>query len=688
MTDFRVANTADLLKSIGLANAGDRVLLAAGSYSNVTMSNLAKSGVTITSADVNNKAVFTDLRVTNSSGMNFSNIEMKVTKDYGFGIYNSKNITLDNLDVHGTLDGNPKNDFFGLKISGSDMVSVTNSHFHELTDSLAHLNSSNITISGNTFETIANNGIVGGGTSHITISNNTFTNFANTDWVIHPDAIQFWTTNTTTSATDINVDGNVFMRGAGSPIQGIFIRDDLGTIPYGTVKVTNNVIIGASYQGINIDHAANATVSGNVVVGADDQLSWINLQGVDTAKVTDNITTMLKTDVTNLTGSGNVLATALTVAEVRSLTLPTTSSASGSTAGTPVAPLAAMAVQAGGTVTAALGQAVSASSAAAKAALAKVDLNGFIDSASVSGATYNFTTIDVFGAATNDTLRAAAIGTSHLYGYDGADYLIGNKTALASIFEGGAGNDSYAIYNTKDTIVEKAGEGTDTVYAYVDYTLSANIETGRAMAAGLTLHGNNTGSTLGAFAGGSTLDGGAGNDTLQGAAGNDVLYGENGNDSISGNDGNDQLFGGNGDDVLRGGAGNDTLLGGTGNDILDGGAGLDVMGGGSGADVFTFRSTDFVAGNLVKQKDVITDFSVAEGDKISLVAIDANIATTADDAFRFIGTKAFAGTAGELRYAVEGDGITVYGDINGDRVADIAIHLTNLHTITSASFML
>lgn len=71
-----------------------------------------------------------------------------------------------------------------------------------------------------------------------------------------------------------------------------------------------------------------------------------------------------------------------------------------------------------------------------------------------------------------------------------------------------------------------------------------------------------------------------------------------------GNSGANRLLGLGGDDMLDGAAGNDTLNGGTGNDTLTGG---------SGADQFAFS---YALGS--SNVDVITDFSVAQGDRIAL----------------------------------------------------------------------
>ena len=48
--------------------------------------------------------------------------------------------------------------------------------------------------------------------------------------------------------------------------------------------------------------------------------------------------------------------------------------------------------------------------------------------------------------------------------------------------------------------------------------------------------------------------------------------------------------------------------------------------------------------------DVVADFNRAEGDRIDLSAIDADVYAAGNQAFTFIGTAAFSGTPGEIRY--------------------------------------
>jgi Ca2+-binding RTX toxin-like protein len=154
--------------------------------------------------------------------------------------------------------------------------------------------------------------------------------------------------------------------------------------------------------------------------------------------------------------------------------------------------------------------------------------------------------------------------------------------------------------------------------------------------------------------------------------------------------GNDVLTGSAIADKLNGYAGNDTLQGGAGNDILDGGAGKDLLTGGAGKDVFDFNlTTDTSSTNLPAggNADVISDFSQADLDIIDLATIDANVNLAGNQAFNFIGNDvAFSNIAGQLRFATASN--TMFGDVNGDGVADFQVLLTGVTSLQASDFNL
>ncbi|WP_191970261.1 family 16 glycosylhydrolase [Methylobacterium planeticum] len=206
---------------------------------------------------------------------------------------------------------------------------------------------------------------------------------------------------------------------------------------------------------------------------------------------------------------------------------------------------------------------------------------------------------------------------------------------------GTTGNDTFSIDATATRIIEAANGGFDTVRSSASYILPEHVEK-LVLAEGLALDGTGN-------AGANQLYGNAKANTLSGLAGDDYLYGQGGNDTLLGGLGNDKLYGGDGADRLVGGAGADRLQG------------------DAGADTFVLLST---ADSLVSARDTIVGFSGAEGDRIDLAAIDANTRVAGDQAFTWIGAKPFT-QAGQLRF----DKGVLYGDVDGDHVADIAINL-------------
>jgi Ca2+-binding RTX toxin-like protein len=179
----------------------------------------------------------------------------------------------------------------------------------------------------------------------------------------------------------------------------------------------------------------------------------------------------------------------------------------------------------------------------------------------------------------------------------------------------------------------------------------------------------------------------AGNDTLDGGAGEDQLYGEDGDDTVRGGAQNDRLDGGNGNDNLQGQEGDDLLYGQAGNDILDGGVGNDILTGGAGLDVFRFS---FLSDSGLSQSsaDLITDFTIGQGDLIDLSLIDAIISTPANDTFSYIGSSVFT-AAGQLRGYLSGGATLVALNTNHDvSSTELIIVLSGSLSLQASNFIL
>lgn len=121
----------------------------------------------------------------------------------------------------------------------------------------------------------------------------------------------------------------------------------------------------------------------------------------------------------------------------------------------------------------------------------------------------------------------------------------------------------------------------------------------------------------------------------------------------------ENAVGGSARDVIWGNQVANVLKGMAGDDVLNGFEGKDTLYGGAGKDTFQFH--------VVEKGDTIADFASGT-DKIDLTHLGATPVTPGAD-LTWIGSAAFSGAAGELRFA----GGHLMADLNGDKVADFDV---------------
>jgi Ca2+-binding RTX toxin-like protein len=154
--------------------------------------------------------------------------------------------------------------------------------------------------------------------------------------------------------------------------------------------------------------------------------------------------------------------------------------------------------------------------------------------------------IDLTGNEFTNTINGNA-GSNVLSGGGGDDFLsglVGND-----VTNGGLGNDRHYVTEAGDVVIEAVGEGSDRVYASVDYVLSAGSEVeilttnSNSGTAAIDLTGNEFTNTINGNAGSNILDGGGGNDRLSGLGGDDTLtwHVGGGRDRLDGGDGVDTV---------------------------------------------------------------------------------------------------------------------------------------------------
>jgi Ca2+-binding RTX toxin-like protein len=142
-----------------------------------------------------------------------------------------------------------------------------------------------------------------------------------------------------------------------------------------------------------------------------------------------------------------------------------------------------------------------------------------------------FSSVNFALSANVETLVLQGIADLQGYGNTLANMLYGNGgnnlldgRGGPDVMSGGIGNDTYFVDDTGDMIFENLNEGTDAVFATVNHTLAANVETLVLQGSGnLSGTGNAIVNNIYGNSGDNTLNGGASGDLLTGNAGNDTF---------------------------------------------------------------------------------------------------------------------------------------------------------------------
>lgn len=192
-------------------------------------------------------------------------------------------------------------------------------------------------------------------------------------------------------------------------------------------------------------------------------------------------------------------------------------------------------------------------------------------------------------------------GDNYLDGGAGADTLIG-----------GSGNDTYIVDNPSDVVVERSGEGRDTVrVTLATYSLAANLENLIGTSdSGQALFGNSLINTLVGGAGDDTLDGAGDADILVGGFGNDTYIVDNAGDVVTENvnEGTDAVqtalasytLAANVESLVGTSATGQILIGNILNNTITGGTGVDTV-------VYSGNASEYIITTNAAGVTTITD---------------------------------------------------------------------------------
>lgn len=344
MTSITVTSTAELLKAYDtLANtAGGGTIQVVNTGEPYRLTMIDRGGdmepVTITSADPDDQAVFSLIRLERMDNITFDNIEGSSTDDPAIAdwltdlhIIGSDNITIKNSYFHSTADGflAPKEEQAETLsvIRNSDNFTFENNLVEGYYHGLQIMELEGAVISGNEIRYLQGDGIRGGGLQDLLIEDNYIHDFYGADQArTHSDMIQIWGTGATSLTQNVTITGNILDTGEGAASQSIFIRNEQMATggkyaeDYLNISITDNLIYNGHQHGIYVADTTGLDVSNNTLLhdqtatvywwgeARESDAPLIAIHNVNDGVITNNITSDIldsNSKNTNLEVSGN-----------------------------------------------------------------------------------------------------------------------------------------------------------------------------------------------------------------------------------------------------------------------------------------------------------------------------------------------------------------------------------------------
>lgn len=312
----KTATTSTFTKLLATAKSGDTLVLAPGNYGALAMSNKHfAQDVTIKGGTFTSVALAKVSGVTlDGTTVNFTPSAASTSNSQAIRIWGSDDITIVNAKVTGGLSVNgvarsaTKLDSSGnvlglpvgkgINVESSTDVVISHSDISRFAKGITFSDVSNLTVSDNDIHALRTTPISGSGHDGLSITGNH--TWDSSPWNYggtgdHGDRIHIWTDDR--PWTNVVISDNLLEQGAGAPMMGIYLDDNLKGFGFPDVLISGNTVIDGNGQGMRLEN-----VSGMVV---DNELIWSGTGRAfnDTPRfqVADNVH-----DVTFLNNIGNV----------------------------------------------------------------------------------------------------------------------------------------------------------------------------------------------------------------------------------------------------------------------------------------------------------------------------------------------------------------------------------------------
>jgi hypothetical protein len=264
------ATPKTLAARIAAAHTGETIRLASGDYGSLQVFNrkFAGQGLVI-EAQPGAKAVFTDIDIGGSEGVTVKGVEVDIeTEKFGVSVNGSQRISLAGLKVYAPPGKAPN----GMMLRNATDVTVEDSELSLLENGINVVDNDRVQILRNTFHDIQSDAIRGA-SSHVDVIGNHSTNFHPLPGD-HPDFIQFWADKAVGPSTGNRVMDNVFQRGDGAGVQGVFIEDNKDIV------ISGNALLGTMYNAISLSRVQGALIEDNFIQSYPDMDVHIVARGV------------------------------------------------------------------------------------------------------------------------------------------------------------------------------------------------------------------------------------------------------------------------------------------------------------------------------------------------------------------------------------------------------------------------